>query len=84
MTGEFNTRKTTVEDPSIWAGENYVNLLDPNPAEFRLADIARALSRIPRFGGLTDRFYSVAEHLLLCDRLAILANMGMPIRGGRC
>ncbi|RWR09725.1 hypothetical protein [Paenirhodobacter populi] len=53
-----------------------MNLLDPNPAEFRLVDIARALSRVPRFGGLTDRFYSVAEHCLFCDRLAILSNMG--------
>lgn len=76
MTVAFNTRKTTVNDPSIWAGANYVNLLDPNPEEFRLVDIARALSRVPRFGGLTDRFYSVAEHLLLCDRIAILSNMG--------
>lgn len=79
MTGDFNTRETTVSDPSIWAGANYVNLLDPNPAEFRLEDVARGLSCVARFNGLTDRFYSVAEHCLLCVRIALLSNSA---RGG--
>ncbi|MEM8849275.1 MAG: hypothetical protein AAGE03_04485 [Pseudomonadota bacterium] len=57
---------TTVDDPSIWVGQNYMNLADPNPAEIHLTDIARALSRVCRFNGHTDRFLSVAEHSVNC------------------
>lgn len=39
--------------------------LDPRPEEVDPFDIAHALSMICRFGGHTDRFYSVAEHCLL-------------------
>lgn len=66
----FKTRETLVTDPSIWAGANYVDLADPNPAEFRLEDIARALAHVPRFSGLTAIPYSVARHSLFCLRLA--------------
>jgi len=33
---------------------------------FNLEDIGIALSRIPRFGGHTSRFYSVLEHSVYC------------------
>ena len=36
--------------------------LNPVADAIRLEDIARNLSRIPRFNGDTTRFYSVAEH----------------------
>lgn len=42
---------------------------DPQPEQISLTDIARALSYTARFGGHTSRFYSVAEHALLCHRL---------------
>lgn len=57
---------TTVHDPAIWVGTNYMNLAHPNPAEIHLEDIARALSRVARFNGHTDHFYSVAEHSVNC------------------
>ncbi len=39
-----------------------VFFLDPDPDTINIKDIAIALSRIPRFNGHTNRFYSVAEH----------------------
>lgn len=37
-------------------------LLDPKPDDFKLVDIAHALSNICRYTGHCSRFYSVAEH----------------------
>lgn len=68
MTAAFKTCPTTVHDASIWTGTCYMDLLNPNPAEIHFADIARALSRIARFNGLTTHFYSVAEHSVHCVR----------------
>lgn len=39
--------------------------LDPRPEEVDPRDIAHALSMICRYGGHTNRFYSVAEHCVL-------------------
>lgn len=44
----------------------YLDLADPQPDQFTLGDIAGALSKICRFGGQIDRFYSVAEHCIHC------------------
>ncbi len=40
----------------------YINLSNPNPADIRLVDISKALSKLCRFSGHTSKFYSVAEH----------------------
>lgn len=48
----------------------YFDLRDPQPDQFTLADIAGALSKICRFGGQIDQFYSVAEHSFNCARQA--------------
>jgi 5'-nucleotidase len=40
----------------------YLDLADPQPDQFEFSDIAGALSKICRFGGQCERFYSVAEH----------------------
>ncbi|MBT8169890.1 hypothetical protein [Falsiruegeria litorea] len=69
MTTGFKTTITTVADASIWTGTCYMDLINPNPAEIHLSDIARALSRIARFNGLSNHFYSVAEHSVLCVRV---------------
>jgi hypothetical protein len=42
---------------------------DPRPNDIRLTDIAHALSNICRFGGHTERFYSVAEHSVLVSQV---------------
>lgn len=44
----------------------YFDLLNPRAEDFTIADIAGALSKICRFGGQIERFYSVAEHSFLC------------------
>ncbi|HVK15074.1 MAG TPA: hypothetical protein VM597_40420 [Gemmataceae bacterium] len=49
----------------------YLDLADPRPADFTFADIAGALSKVCRFGGQVPTFYSVAEHLVHCGRLAL-------------
>ena len=44
--------------------------LDPKPEEINIEDIAHALSQMCRFSGHTSTFYSVAQHSILCSRLA--------------
>ena len=46
------------------------NLLDPNPHDILIEDIAVHLSRIARWNGGTYRFYSVAEHCCRCCDIA--------------
>ena len=41
----------------------------PNSGSINIIDIAHALSRIPRFYGHTDKFYSVAEHCILASKI---------------
>lgn len=48
----------------------YFDFRDPQPDQFTLEDIAGALSKICRFGGHCNRFYSVAEHLVHCHSQA--------------
>jgi 5'-deoxynucleotidase YfbR-like HD superfamily hydrolase len=53
--------------------------LDPRPGEVYINDIAHALSNLCRFGGMSSRFYSVAEHSwrvsLACDKKDTLAGL---------
>ena len=48
----------------------YVNVLNPNPDDIVIEDIAHSLAFMPRYGGHTHRFYSVAEHCIRCFYLA--------------
>jgi len=47
---------------------------DPTVESIRLEDIAHALARICRFGGHTNRFYSVADHSLNVARHLAWSN----------
>jgi len=43
----------------------WVNPFDPDPDQFDIADIARALGNLCRFGGHSRAFYSVAQHSVI-------------------
>ncbi len=46
-----------------------VDLLNPDPKNLRIEDIAKALSKVCRFAGHTRKFYSVAQHSVIVSRL---------------
>lgn len=48
----------------------YLDLSDPREDQFTLEDIAGGLSKICRFGGQIECFYSVAEHSYWCGHQA--------------
>lgn len=52
----------------------YVNVFEPDPKTFLIDDIAHSLSQQPRFGGMLDKFYSVAQHCVLACSFASEEN----------
>lgn len=44
------------------ASGKIIDLLNPDPSQFTIEDIATGLSNIARFNGQTNQWYSVAEH----------------------
>lgn len=51
------------------ASGGYLDLLDPQPEDIHIEDIAHGLSNICRFGGHTKEFLSVAQHSVFCSEL---------------
>lgn len=49
----------------------YFNLVDPEPEQVCIEDIAHALSNIARFTGHSEFFYSVAQHCVLGSRVIV-------------
>jgi uncharacterized protein len=47
----------------------WVNPIDPDPQQFDIEDIARALGNLCRFGGHCRVFYSVAQHSVIVSEL---------------
>lgn len=56
------------------------NLENPNPEDIVLSDVAHALSHICRYTGHCSVFYSVAQHSVLCSRLAAERGHGEDIQ----
>lgn len=56
------------------ASGKIINILDPNPDDIDIEDIAGALTKICRFGGNINRFWSVAQHSILVAWLAPLSH----------
>lgn len=44
----------------------YMNVFEPTLDMIDINDIAHALSALPRFGGHLNKFYSVAQHSVMC------------------
>lgn len=57
------------------ASGNYLDLAAPDPNAITLRDIVCALSKVCRFGGQIDDFYSVAEHSVACAELAVARGL---------
>ena len=47
-----------------------VDYANPQPEQINMMDIATALSRECRYAGHASHFYSVAQHSVLCSRIA--------------
>lgn len=70
-----------VATPSIRVNSgSYLDLLDPQPSQFTFRDIAKALSKICRYGAQVDRFYSVCEHCLHCSTVAQSDCLGREVQ----
>lgn len=77
-----------------------IDVLNPNPDDIHLADIAKAIGYTPRWGGATPCFYSVADHSMrVADRVgnphrlaallhdaheAYMGDVRAPLRAALC
>ena len=60
------------EPDGPWVGTNtgnYISLINPNPDEITIEDIATGLSNVCRFNGQLKMWYSVAEHSIHVAKL---------------
>lgn len=64
---------------AMYPSGNVIDLLNPTADQIDWWDIAIALSRIWRFGGGTDEFYSVAEHSLWVMRRAVMGDAKLAL-----
>lgn len=55
------------------------DLIEPDPDSIDIFDISHSLSNKCRFGGHTNRFYSVAEHSILLSELIITDNIYLKL-----
>jgi hypothetical protein len=61
----------------LWPSRTVINLVNPNPADYKIEDIAWGLSWEMRFACHIPRFYSVAEHCVHAAEIgAALFEMG--------
>lgn len=74
---EVNTAFGCVNNTIRLRSGIYLDLADPQLDQITLDDIAGGLSKLCRFGGQIETFYSVAEHCVHCAEQAELD--GLPI-----
>jgi uncharacterized protein len=74
MTTMRATRRHTKE---VFTGR-YIDYDDPLAEQISLDDIAHGLAFTCRYGGHTDRYYSVAEHAILVSSILMEQQPGNP------
>ncbi len=59
-----------------------LDLLDPSPLDIEIEDIAHGLARVARWNGQTtgEHVFSVAQHSLLVEHIAVAMDPGIPAR----
>ena len=59
-----------------------LDLLDPSPLDIEIEDIAHGLARVARWNGQTagENAFSVAQHCLTVEQLALQLKPGLPAR----
>jgi len=59
-----------------------LDLLDPSPLDVEIEDIAHGLARVARWNGQTtgEQIFSVAQHSVLVESIAVDLDPGMPAR----
>ena len=74
-----------VEPPRAWQrmlSGRRLDLLDPSPLDVEIEDIAHGLARVARWNGQTrgPEIFSVAQHSLLVEALAVAIEPGLSAR----
>lgn len=75
----FNGHVPTATEVETFTG-NFVDTKDPDPATIKLEDIAHALASTCRYGGHSQKFYSVAEHAVFCSIRVARRNYGRGLQ----
>lgn len=75
------TRPTTRAWQRMLSGRR-LDLLDPSPLDIEIEDIAHGLARVARWNGQTtgDQAYSVAQHCVLVEHIAVSLSPGLDRR----
>lgn len=76
MSAVFGVYKNTIK---LRSGR-YFDFVDPQPDQFTIEDITGGLSKICRFGGQVKKFYSVAEHSVICESVAMVDGQSVDVR----
>jgi uncharacterized protein len=74
-----------VESPRAWQrmlSGRRLDLLDPDPADIEIEDIAHGLARVARWNGQTvgDHAFSVAQHALLVEDITAASAPDWPVK----
>ena len=72
------------EPPRAWQrmlSGRRLDLLNPSPLDIEVEDIAHGLARVARWNGQTkgDHAFSVAQHCVLVEELAVLLDAPTPL-----
>ncbi len=75
--------------PRVWQrmlSGRRLDLLDPSPLDIEIEDIAHGLARVARWNGQTKGVhpYSVAQHSLLVEAIALRLDPGLDQRAALC